>query len=284
MTERGCDTVRDIEVRTWMELIRALYDIPVTEHGRHRSSFVYRGLADKDWGLDTSLYRLRGNYADVERPMLRSFTKYAEPGTVPSENLWVRLSVAQHHGLPTRVLDWTISPRVAVHFATAEEEHYDKDGAIWCVDVSAIRTVLPPNLRLQLRSERAWLFTIEMLDSVSTWQSFDQLAEKGPFVLFLEPPSLDGRIVNQGAVLSVMPGAELRLNDFLANHENLYQRIIIPSELKWEIRDKLDQDNVTERMLFPGLDGLCRWLKRYYGPGPTDGHALPADQIRKAGP
>lgn len=42
------------------------------------------------------------------------------------------------------------------------------------------------------------------------------------------------------------------------------QKIMIPRELKWGIRDHLDQANVHERLLFPGLDGLCSWLKRHY--------------------
>ncbi len=58
------------------------------------------------------------------------------------------------------------------------------------------------------------------------------------------------------------------LDDWLQSHPDIYRRIVIPHALKWEVRDKLDQANVNERVLFPGLDGLCRWLGRQYAPRP----------------
>ena len=58
----------------------------------------------------------------------------------------------------------------------------------------------------------------------------------------------------------------MALDDWLAGQPQLYRRVIIPARLKWEIRDKLDQSNITERVLFPGLEGLTAWLKRQYSP------------------
>jgi len=260
--------MKDKRIRSWGELMDILYDIPVNQHGRYRSNFVYRGVANKGWGLETSLHRLGDHCGSVEAPLLRNFSKYVEPGAIPAtvaaHNLWIRLAVAQHHGLPTRVLDWTVSPKVAAHFATAEVEHFDKDGAIWCIDVVQAARLLPANLRQTLEKQRAFIFSVEMLGFIDTVEQLDVLGKQAPFVLFFEPPSLDARIVNQGAVMSVMSSPVLALNKFLKRHPDLYYRLIIPKRLKWEIRDKLDQDNVTERMLFPGLDGLSRWLKRYY--------------------
>ena len=54
------------------------------------------------------------------------------------------------------------------------------------------------------------------------------------------------------------------LDDWLAKHPDLWFKVIIKKELKWELRDKLDQRNINERILFPGIDGLCQWLARYY--------------------
>ncbi len=251
------------------ELMAELYAIPVDRHGRHRSDFVYRGVDVSAWRLHTSLQRLGTSYAAVEGPLLRNFVKYSVDRELASQTLLYKLALAQHHGLPTRVLDWTTAPKVALHFAVGDESHYNEDGVIWAVDVTLMRQLLPISLNNVLNNHRAFVFSVDMLPNIANLQDLDDLGEQGDFLLFFEPPSWDGRIVNQAAMLSLMPGAELNLETFLNAHPAAFKRVIVRKELKWEIRDKLDQDQINERMLFPGEDGTARWLKRYYGPGPN---------------
>jgi len=221
----------------------------------------------------TSLERLGTPPNLIEEPALRSFGKYAPRGTFARQSEWERLAVAQHNGLPTRCLDWTGSPLIATHFATVERSHYTADGAVWCVDSTLVRDhFLPKEMGAALCDAHAWIYDVRMLD-----REFPQLSDfdatdrsSGDVLLFLEPPSIDARIENQFGILSLMNGPSKSHDAYLRQcsreERNLVRRIIIDRRAKPEIRDMLDQNNITERMLFPGLPGLCDWLRRYYGP------------------
>ena len=257
----------DIRIANWAELSERLYENtwnPAIH--RFRSNYVYRGLSDCDYPLKTSLVRLGGPFEELEAHLLRNFKKYAARGSVREDNIWNWLALAQHHGLPTRLMDWTYSPYVALHFATERLEDANIDGVIWSVNYVDAHKRLPPKLAQTLRDEGSNSFTAEMLArAVCSLRELRELATED-YVMFFEPPSLDDRIVNQFALFSMMSTPSAHLDEWLARHPDLYFRIVIPACLKWEIRDKLDQANITERVLFPGLDGLSRWLRRHYSP------------------
>ena len=266
MGHRGLTSVRQTRVSSWSDLQDRLFEDSWQENlQRHRSRFAFRGMPDAAGSLATRLQRLG---PAAERHLLRNFRKFARASAVPEDSAWNWLTLAQHHGLPTRLLDWTFSPFVALHFATDHVGDFEKDSVIWCIDYVAAHEHLPKALREILDEECADVFTTEMLERAApTVGKFDALA-KEPFLVFLDPPSLDARIVNQFALFSLLSGADLALDDWLSEHPDLARRVVLPASLKWEVRDKLDQANVTERVLFPGLDGLSRWLERYYTPRP----------------
>ncbi|MCK8494838.1 hypothetical protein M0L20_23415 [Spirosoma sp. RP8] len=160
-------------------------------------------------------------------------------------------------------MDWTFSPYVALHFVTADVELYDRDGVIWCLDYKKVHQELPKALSHLLAEEGADVFTIDMLSDILSLRDFDAQADN-TFALFFEPPSIDDRIVNQYALFSVMSNPTIGLESWLNERPDTYRKIRVAQELKWEIRDKLDQANINERVLFPGLDGLSRWLRRQY--------------------
>ena len=260
--------MQDIRVADWTELNHALFENTWNQAIRcFRSDFVYRGMGDAAADLRTGLMKLGGNIREVEFHILRNFKKYARQDAVREQSEWNWLAVAQHHGVPTRLLDWSYSPYVALHFATEGLDEYDRDGIIWCVNYVAIHKLLPDPLREVLSQERCNAFTVEMVERAAGSLVALERLSKEDFAVFLEPPSLDERIVNQFSIFAMMSSPLARLDEWLVKeHDDLLRRIIIPAELKWEARDKLDQANITERVLLPGLDGMARWLQRHYTP------------------
>jgi hypothetical protein len=256
--------------RTWSQLLDQLFEGSWNaDLQRFRSPFAFRGLESTDQKLSNSLRRLSAGHSSIatlEQSLLRNFRKYAYAAPAMGvESIWHWLALGQHYGLPTRLIDWTYSPFVALHFATATPTDYDRDGVVWCVNFVEANKLLPKRLKAILEDEQSQTFTVDMLSGFPSLKAFDSLARE-PFVVFIEPPSLDTRILNQFALFSLMADAGASFEGWLDAHPDLCRRVIIPAELKWEVRDMLDQGNINERTLFPGLDGLSRWLERYYTP------------------
>ncbi len=272
---------KEISVSSWTQLISELHSRNLVqfrpEEGDHlRSPYVFRGMDVARWELATSLERLpkksNTQTALVERSLVRSFRKYASAGTFDEKSEWYVLAVAQHNGLPTRCLDWTASPLVAAHFACGDENYKNEDGAIWCLHAGILREINGRNNPKKAASLYgiAWVYDTRLLEaSFAGLDALDATYQDGELMLLWEPPSLDTRIASQSGLLSLMNDPTHSPNAFLQTHcrnyPDLVLRIIISAKMKSEVRDMLDQNNISERALFPGLPGLCTWLKRYYG-------------------
>jgi len=251
-------------IRSWDELQAAIFrDVWDASILRYRGNCVYRGMSNRDWGLMPSLNRACAHDMTLEKQMLRSFKKYGYADLHSVSSFWQLLALAQQYGLPTRLLDWTYSPLVAAHFATEDQDAYDRDGVIYCADISRINRQLPPSLREMLTSERGNIFTMEMLDRIG--ENFDALSRLSstPYALFFEPASAVNRIANQYALFSLCSDPAVAVDE-LPVEAGAFRRIVIPAEVKLEIRDKLDYINISERMIYPGLSGICKWITRRY--------------------
>lgn len=256
--------MQDIIIHNWDELQSAIFDgVWDPEILRYRDNCVYRGMSDCHWDLLPSLNRACAHDMTLEHQMLRSFRKYGYADLKQVSSFWQMLAMAQQFGLPTRLLDWTYSPLVAAHFATEDQDSFDRDGVIFCVHTDKMNRQLPAPLADMLNAERGHIFTMEMMDRIG--DGFDALEaiSSQPFALFFEPASAVNRIANQYALFSLCSDPRVAINH-LPEAENCFRRIIIPAAVKLEIRDKLDYINISERMIYPGLDGICKWITRRY--------------------
>jgi hypothetical protein len=261
--------VKRIEIKTLGDLIdRAMPVKADPASGRFRGTAVYRGVARDTRQLFTSLDRLGGmspphSKAHLEAYLLRNFMRYGQPFLRRSDSLWELMVVAEHHGLPTRLLDWTQSPLVAAHFATLQGEPRH-DRLVWQLDWRSMHRSfgLPEVVFLIDDLERE----LKRRGIDSPWDFLNCPETSGPFACLFEPPAVTDRLAVQSGAFTLCSSKEQTLDRIIAAAGlcDALTQFVIPATRVEYVRDQLDLCTVDERRLFPGLDGIAAELKRYY--------------------
>jgi len=215
-----------LEIKSFDKLLEAF------ESQNTGQNFIYRGVSDSKFQLITSLGRCESALGKPISRLETRLTKLFKESSIPylehrpnNELEW--LAVAQHYGLPTRLLDWSYNPLVSTYFSVESKPH--TNSAIYVL--SGFSTIQDPDKTNPYKLDKVYKY---------------------------RPPYISARIQNQSGLFTVHNTPDLPFED-----DNI-KKIIIPKELKAGIKKKLFKYGINQRLIYPGLEGVAkdlRWLE-----------------------
>jgi len=262
--------INEVTIRTLGDLMPLLTEQEYRpEMDRNRSTYLYRGMPDSGYKMTTSLSRnCKHLQRRLEPAILDNYAKYAvqEEDTV-RRSVWYSMISGQHNGLPTRLLDWSHSALAGLHFAVTEDnlaEMGDHDCVVWRIDMEELYRLLPAKYQEAVMRTQSTIFTVPMLRSITeSLEEYDRDMGDRAMVI-VEPPSINSRIINQYSFFSIIPMEMTDIEGFLDQRTEHTVKYVIDRKLRWRVRDMLDQLNMSERIIYPGLEGLSKWIARHY--------------------
>lgn len=247
----------------------------------------YRGHADKSWKLLPSV--MRGLLPDAENRILSELMIEAPAEFSFDKLMFEKLVRAQHYGLPTRLLDVSMNPLVALFFACQDEENSSSDACVKIIDFTHDRVKFADSDTISIISnlarlsdeEKSSLYdlrpTKRLKDHKKIFRESEEMQRLTQFVRVEKPYFLD--IVNPHDLFRyyfVYPSKNNRRiisqsGAFVASGLLKYQnpdasldirQIVVKSENKRRILSQLDELNINTRALFPEIEHTSHYIKQ----------------------
>ena len=208
----------------------------ISEELDENAKYCYRGQSDREWELIPAIFRgfekeardkrgqkideLEESERDIYSSLANRFMNFI-PNVSGNKSAWEVLIYAQHHGIPTRLLDWSSNPLVALYFATCDNE--DKDGRIWAAKLSKDEPI-----SIKILEGEEFSFLIPLLDRPEVdarIRNRQSKPKKEVGNIFFQPPEIDARIRSQSSLFSVsnapnaiMSDVRIKLIDIIICH------------------------------------------------------------------
>ncbi|WP_186292605.1 FRG domain-containing protein [Mucilaginibacter corticis] len=222
--------MREFEINSFEE-----YHSVVFKH--RETNYVFRGHSNINWELIPKVGRpaYSASFTSgiiTEQSILDSWKRYSQPHLIiqPKDD-WEWLTLAQHHGLATRLLDWTRNPLVALYFAT-ENPTTEEDVCVYILDY--IKSIVLNTPHEPFKLDKSLVFY---------------------------PKGISARVINQRGVLSLSHIPNKPLEEILLNSK--FKKLIIKKKAIPEIRQILTLYSVNEYTIYQDLDSLSKNLNRF---------------------
>lgn len=256
--------MKQVQIESVEELLETINRLP--------NSFFYRGQADAAWRLESSLERTIGDGWSAEKAQkfeefsLKQFCSkfhlYDRENIQPESKLaW--LSIMQHYGVPTRLLDFTESPYVALYFAL--ESYSPQSQCDFCLYAINYSAILEQSI-LYIRSKDADFKETRMTVFDKQDEIFVKVVDRFSYDIawVAEPKLLNARLDRQAGSFLLSGNRSMRIEEVLASP--LYSsddiiKFIIPAKFCIGIFALLRKMNMTSKSLYGDLDGLARSIR-----------------------
>lgn len=251
-------------------------------------NWVFRGQAAAEWGLENAIERTDfiRYYKGIEIDFLSEFQRgarnYLNKDELPGHLIeW--LALMQHHGAPTRLLDFTKSPYIAAYFAFEQNGVPVNDFmSIWAVNIHFLRTRAIEKLKEHYGDD------LEESKGVINEALFRKIFYDNSCSLIfpVEPFRMNRRYSLQQSIFVSTGNSYEPFMKQLAFLDDAIDKSVIkiemPSALQKPVLRDLQKMNINRASLFPDLDGYALSLKLRYNSMKTAEEAL-AHQLQKAG-